>query len=64
MKVKAIKDYNDLELKRLVKADEELTVKEARGKVLIKAGVAVEVVEPTEVVEEPPKKKTKKEGSK
>lgn len=45
MKVKIIKDYNDLELKRLVtvKNDKELTVSDERGKVLIDAGVAEEI---------------------
>lgn len=62
MKVKAIKDYNDLELKRLVSKDEELTVSEERGKVLINAMVAVEIAEEIpEATEEPkPKKKSKK----
>ena len=34
MKVKCIKDYYDLELKRTVKADEEIEVTAARGKAL------------------------------
>lgn len=61
MKVKAIKDYYDLQLKRLVKADEEFNVTEARYDVLLKAGVAVEVPTPTEVDTKPaPKKKRSK----
>ena len=58
MKVKAIKDYNDLQLKRLVKTDEEITVSEARGKELISKGVVVKIVE--ENTEPTPKKKTAK----
>ena len=62
MKVKIIKDYNDLELKRLVtvKNDKELTVSDERGKVLIAAGVAKEVKEATEDTPEtkPEPKKT------
>lgn len=39
MKVKAIVDYNDLQLNRRVKKGEELEVTEARATVLIKAKV-------------------------
>ena len=65
MKVKILKDYNDLQLKRLVVADDELTVSEARGKVLIKAGVAEEIIvekapENDEKKPAPKKKTTKK----
>ncbi len=65
MKVKIIKDYNDLELKRLVtvKNDKELTVSEARGKALINAGVAEEIKEaetPAPENEPGTKKTTKK----
>ena len=64
MKVKIIKDYNDLELKRFVTVakDKELTVSEARGTVLIKAGVA-EAIEETEILipeNKPEPKKTRK----
>ena len=47
MKVKAICDYNDLQLKRLVKAGEEITVDENRANVLIKANVAKVITTPT-----------------
>ncbi len=40
MKVKAIVDYNDLQLNRRVKKGEELDVTEARADVLIKSKVA------------------------
>ena len=64
MKVKIIKDYNDLELKRLVTVakDKELTVSEARGKVLIKSGVAEEIKEAEKPADEnnPEGKKTTK----
>ena len=64
MKVKIIKDYNDLELKRLVTVakDKELTVSEARGKVLIAAGVAEEIKEVENPADEnkPEGKKTTK----
>jgi hypothetical protein len=58
MKVKIIKDYNDLVLKRLVKKHEMFTINEARGKVLIDAGVAERVVD--ELSPEPKKKPKKK----
>ena len=50
MKVRAIKDYYDLELKKTVKIGEEITVSAARGKALTtknnKAGYALcEIVE-------------------
>jgi hypothetical protein len=69
MKVRAIKDYYDLELKKTVKIGEEITVSAARGKALTtknnKAGYALcEIVEAdaattptTEEVAEAPKKK-------
>ena len=47
MKVKAICDYTDLQLKRLVKVGEVLTVDENRADVLIKANVAKAVTTPT-----------------
>lgn len=72
MKIKIIKDYNDLQLKRLVtvKNDKELDVTAARGAELVKAGVAVEVetadntpaAETPEAVKKPTRKK--KEASK
>lgn len=60
MKVKAIKDYNDLELKRLVVKDEELTVSAERGAVLINAMVAVEIAKEIPETIEEPKPKAKK----
>ena len=62
MKVKAIKDYQSLKLKRLVKTGEELEVTEERGKKLLAAGVAEEIAEPTtpEVVTKPKKAAKKK----
>ena len=47
MKVKVIVDYNDTQLKRLVKAGEEFEVSEARGQRLIEAMVAKEIAVPT-----------------
>ena len=71
MKVKIIRDYNDLQLKKLVKKNTELEVTEERGAELIKAFVAekVETITPeteTPAAEQPPKKTTrkKKEASK
>lgn len=46
MDVKAIKDYNDVLLKRIVKAGEVLEVADARATVLISARVA-EAIEST-----------------
>jgi len=68
MRVKCIKDYQDLELKRLVKVGEEFEVSEARGKALTtvnnKAGriLCEEVTTPTteKVAEAAPKKSRKK----
>lgn len=57
MRVKATKNYNDLELKRLVKADEEINVADARGQVLLSAGVAVEIPTTPEVATVPVAKK-------
>ena len=72
MKVKILKDYNDLQLKRLVtvEKDKELEVTAERGAVLIKAGVAAEIetadntptAETPEAVKKPTRKK--KEASK
>lgn len=53
MKVKAITDYNDAALGRLVKAGEQLEVTENRGKMLLAAKVA-------EKIAETPKNKRKK----
>lgn len=63
MKVRVIKEYYDLELKKTVKVDEEFTVSEARGKALTTKNnkaccVLCKVVEEAEkVAEEKPKKK-------
>lgn len=74
VKVECILDYNDLQLKRLVKAGEELEVTKDRAEVLVEKEL-VKVVEviPEEVkknelgnpvgtreIEEKPKKTTKK----
>ena len=59
MRVKITTDYNDTQLKRAVKADEELDVTDARGKKLLEAKVAVEIAEP--VAEKPAKGRKKKE---
>ena len=53
MRVKAIKDYNDLQLKRLVKAGEEFDVNEDRADQLIIAKVCEELPTPTEVATKP-----------
>lgn len=45
MKVKCIIEYNDLQLRRLVKAGEELEVSEVRAEVLINAKVCEVIVE-------------------
>lgn len=47
MKVKAIKDYYDKQLKRDVKTGEEIDADKARAEVLVSAGVG-EVVAETE----------------
>lgn len=58
MIIKTTRIYNDLQLKRLVNAGEELNVADARGLVLVNAGVAVEVPTPTtEVATKPVAKK-------
>ena len=45
MKVIVTKIYNDKELKRLMKVNEEITVTKKRAETLIKAGVAVAITE-------------------
>lgn len=62
MKVKILKDYNDLQLKRLVTVakDKTLDVTEARAKELIAAGVAEEITEAKPPKESKPAKKPKK----
>lgn len=64
MKVKAIKDYNDTQLKRLVKTDEELDVTKERAAVLITAKVAVVADQETskEETTEKPKRRKKAEA--
>lgn len=54
--MKCIKNYKDKKIKRLVVADEELEVTEARGKELIAAKVAAEIEEE----EKPVKKRASK----
>lgn len=46
MRVKAITDYNDLELNRIVEKDEELEVEDARANILMDAKVAVLIPQP------------------
>lgn len=61
MRVKCIINYNDLQLKRLVKAGEEIEVTDARAKELAYHNVAEAIDEPTtpEVATKPaPKKAT------
>ncbi len=62
MKVRAIKEYNDLQKKRLVKVGEEFEVSAERGKELLNAKVAEEIVAeaPAETPAEAPKAPTKK----
>ena len=62
MKVRAIKEYNDLEKMRLVKVGEEFEVSEERGKTLLKASVAEEI--PTEAPAEAPAETPKKKAPK
>lgn len=63
MKVKCIKDYNDLQLKRLVTEGEELDVTEERAKVLFGAKVAEKVpTPPTEVATKAKATRKKTEG--
>lgn len=45
VKVKAIKKYNDLQLKKIVKSDAEFEVEDERAKQLVDAGVAVLITE-------------------
>lgn len=51
-KIKVIKRYSDVVLKRIVEKDEELTVSEARAAHLVKEGMA-------EIVDEGKQAKTK-----
>lgn len=63
MKVKCIKEYNDLQLKRMVTEGEELNVTEERAKVLFGAKVAEKVpTSTTEVVTKKAPAKKKVEG--
>lgn len=66
MKVRAIKEYNDLQKKRLVNVGEEFEVSAERGKILLSAAVAEEIPAEEAPAEAPkaPKKKapTKKEA--
>lgn len=57
MKVKVIVDYNDTQLKRLVKAGEEFEVTEARGQRLIEAMVAKAITPTAEKATKGRKKK-------
>lgn len=57
VKVQCILDYNDLQLKRLVKVGEELEVTKARAEVLVEKEL-VKVVEVIPEKEKTPAKKT------
>jgi hypothetical protein len=57
VKVQCILDYNDLQLKRLVKVGEELEVAKARAEVLVEKEL-VKVVEVIPEEEKTPAKKT------
>lgn len=57
VKVQCILDYNDLQLKRLVKVGEELEVTKARAEVLVEKEL-VKVVEVIPEEEKTPAKKT------
>lgn len=60
VKVQCILDYNDLQLKRLVKVGEELEVTKARAEVLVEK----ELVKVVEVIPEEEKTPTKKTTAK
>ncbi len=60
MKVKAIKDYFDKQLNKLVTAGEEIEAAEDRAKVLTSAGVAELVAEATTPTTEKVAKKSRK----
>lgn len=60
MKVKAITDYNDTKLNRLVKNGEELEVTDNRANILINAKVAMAI--PTPTTEKVAKGRKKKEA--
>ena len=65
MKVKSIRNYHDLQLGKLINAGEVLEVADARGKVLIDAKVAEEVVTPPtpeKVAKPAPKKRVSKKN--
>lgn len=59
MKVKCIKEYNDLQKKRAVKVGEEFEVSAERAKILLSASV-VEEVTAENSSDTAPKKKTPK----
>ena len=61
MKVKALKDYNDLQLKKLIKAGTEYEVPEKRAKELSSTNNASGMVL-VEIIEEVPKARQKKAG--
>lgn len=59
MRVKAVKRYNDIVLKKVVEKETVMDVTEARGKHLIEQGMAEAIEEPAES-----KKTEKKETAK
>ena len=60
MRVRCVKAYKDLQLKRLVKAGEELEVADARATVLCGANVAEALTTPEVVTKPAPKSRKKK----
>ena len=60
MRVKAIKYYNDTQLKRLVEVGEVFDVAEARAKALVKANVCEIIADPTPTTEKVATKTRKK----
>lgn len=63
MKIKALRDYKDLQRNKEIKKDEEYIVTLARGQQIIAKGYAIEVKEPEPKKIEPKKEKTKKKPS-
>lgn len=63
MKIKALRDYKDLQRNKEIKKGEEYIVTLARGQQIIAKGYAVEVKEPESKKVEPKKEKQKKKPS-
>ena len=62
MKVRATKNYFDKALNKLIETGTEITVAEDRAKVLVSAGVAELVAEPTPTTEKVAKPKPRKKN--